>query len=152
MVILKNFVELDDCQKREIWEWRNNSKISCFMKNKVISWEEHLGFIEGLKNNSTKMYFLVFLNQEAIGVIDFVDLKRGNSCEFGLYQNPHLKGYGAKLMEILMDYALKELAVKNLYACAFNENIKAINLYLRFGFILTKKDEIMSYFEYYNKN
>ena len=62
MVILKNFVELDDCQKREIWEWRNNSKISRFMKNKVISWEEHLGFIKGLKNNSTKLYFLVFLN------------------------------------------------------------------------------------------
>lgn len=149
MVTLKNFIDLNDWQKREIWQWRNSQQVSCYMKNKVISWEEHLEFIEGLKNDSTKLYFLVFLDQQPIGVIDFIDLKRGDSCEFGLYQNPYLKGYGVRLIEILMEYALRELAIKNLYACAFNENIKAINLYLKFGFILTKKDEIMSYFKYY---
>ncbi|HJF83668.1 GNAT family N-acetyltransferase, partial [Helicobacter pullorum] len=65
----------------------------------------------------------------------------------GIYQNPNLKGYGKGLMEVVIKYAFETLKVKNLYACAFNENQKAISLYLKFGFIVTKKDTKMSYFK-----
>ena len=144
---LKNFINLSQQESREVFLWRNSEEISCFMKTKNISWEEHIAFLEKLKEEVTKQYFLVFDGEVAVGVVDFVDIQRGDSCEFGIYQNPNLKGYGKGLMEVVIKYAFETLKVKNPYACAFNENQKAISLYLKFGFILTKKDTKMSYFK-----
>ena len=91
---LKNFTNLSQQESREVFLWRNSEEISCFMKTKNISWEEHIAFLEKLKEEVTKQYFLVFDGEVAVGVVDFVDIQRGDSCEFGIYQNPNLKGYG----------------------------------------------------------
>ncbi len=145
MIVLKNFAQLQAQEKALVYKWRTHKDVASYMRNEKISWKEHLEFLESLKGDLSKKYFLVFYGDEAIGVIDFVDICE-ESCEFGMYQSPNLKGYGGVLMQTLLQYAFETLKVKSLYARAFNTNTKAISLYLAYGFNFFKKDCLMSYF------
>ncbi|WP_161594703.1 UDP-4-amino-4,6-dideoxy-N-acetyl-beta-L-altrosamine N-acetyltransferase [Helicobacter sp. MIT 11-5569] len=143
---LVNFENLNDLQKQLVFEWRNDANISKFMRTKNIVKEEHLHFIESLRESTDKKYFLLLKNEEPLGVIYFTNITK-DSCEFGLYSNPNLKGVGYLLLQQIKLYAFNTLGVLRLHACAFNHNTKAIALYTKFGFCLTKKDTTMSYFE-----
>lgn len=142
--MLKDFTKLDQKELEMVLQWRNDIRIKHFFLQKNISLKEHLNFIEKLKNDKTKKYFLVFENSKAIGVIDFVKINE-KACEFGLYQNPNLKGYGKVLMKFVLEYAFDTLKVQNLKARAFKDNERAINLYLSFNFSIEKSDEKMMY-------
>ncbi|TXE89773.1 UDP-4-amino-4,6-dideoxy-N-acetyl-beta-L-altrosamine N-acetyltransferase [Campylobacter volucris] len=136
--MLKNFTNLNDFEKEFILQHRNNPNIAKFMKNPYISHEEHLNFIQNLKNDYTKRYFLVYENDQAIGVIDFINITI-NSCEFGLYGIK--KGVGNLLMEEIKNYAFNVLKVKILKACVFKKNTKALNLYLKHDFTIYNEND-----------
>ena len=138
-MILKNFTRLNLKEKKRILTWRNHKNVIKFMKTKKISIKTHLEFIKSLKNDKTKRYFVVFEKNLAIGVIDFIDINE-NSCEFGLYKNPNLKGVGKALLEKTINYAFKILKCKVLKACVFKENLKALNLYLKKGFKISSEN------------
>lgn len=142
MLELINFTDLTDEQILMVLRWRNDERIAKFMKNKSVSEQEHRNFISNLKNDETKRYFLVKEDSDYIGVIDFVDIA-ADSCEFGIYANPELKG--KILMQTIAEYAAKTLKVGELKSCAYNENKKAIALYRKFGFEIYGRDEQMSY-------
>lgn len=136
---LKNFINLNETEKEFVLKWRNDEKIAKFMKNTNIELDEHLNFIDKLKQDDGKKYFLVFNDDEPIGVIDFINIDK-NSCEFGLYSIK--KGVGDLLMQEIKKYAFKILKVKNLKACVFKINQKALNLYLKHDFkIIDENDE-----------
>lgn len=138
-LMLKNFIDLNEFEKEFVLKYRNDKNINKFMKNKNITHEEHLNFLSDLKTNINKKYFLVYENEQIIGVIDFVNIAL-NSCEFGLYGIK--KGVGNLLMEEIKNYAFNVLKVQNLNACVFKENTKALNLYLKHGFnIINENDE-----------
>lgn len=147
-LMLKNFTDLNDFEKEFILRHRNDPSIAKFMKTNYISYEEHLNFIQNLKNDCTKRYFLVYKNDQAIGVIDFINITI-NSCEFGLYGIK--KGVGNLLMEEIKNYAFNVLKVKILKACVFKENTKALNLYLKHSPVIIKKSKKMYYLEYIQK-
>ena len=139
MIIYKNFTLLNKEENIEILNIRNDEKIAKFMKNTNIELDEHLNFIDKLKQDDGKKYFLVFKDDEPIGVIDFINIDK-NSCEFGLYSIK--KGVGDLLMQEIKKYAFKILKVKNLKACVFKINQKALNLYLKHDFkIIDENDE-----------
>lgn len=142
----KNFIDLNEVEKVLVYGWRNHSRIAPFMRTKNITLRGHYAFLKTLKNDEYKQYFLALENDEILGVVCFIGIKHGISCEFGIYQNPDLRGFGARLMEAMLKYAFEVLKVTTLYACALNYNTKAIALYHKFGFTLTKKDTTMSYF------
>lgn len=142
---LKNFSDLNEREIKLVWEFRNDKRVASFMKTAHFCFEEHLSFIKALKEDSTKRYFLVLEGEKMLGVIDFINISE-KSCEFGLYQNPNLRGYGQVLMQVMLKYAFENLKVAELCACALNENQKAIKLYLKNGFEISKRDEKMTYF------
>ena len=142
MLELINFTDLTDEQILMVLRWRNDERIAKFMKNKSVSEQEHRNFISNLKNDETKRYFLVKEDSDYISVIDFVDIA-ADSCEFGIYANPELKG--KILMQTIAEYAAKTLKVGELKSCVYNENEKAIALYRKFGFEIYGRDEQMSY-------
>lgn len=121
MLELINFTDLTDEQILMVLRWRNDERIAKFMKNKSVSEQEHRNFISNLKNDETKRYFLVKEDSDYISVIDFVDIA-ADSCEFGIYANPELKG--KILMQTIAEYAAKTLKVGELKSCACNENKK----------------------------
>ena len=152
MFELINFTSLSGEQKLMVLKWRNDERIAKFMKNKSVGKEEHFAFLERLKSIQDKIYFLV--NDKAmgefIGVISFVDITK-QSCEFGVYKNPELKGVGKKLLDLIKDYAFFTLKVGLLKAKAYNSNKKALALYENFGFRVYAKDDDFSYLELKNE-
>ena len=144
MIELKNFTDLNQEEITLIWQWRNDDHVAFFMINKNIKWQEHINFIEKLKQDQTKKYFLVFQNDQIIGVIDFVNITK-SSCEFGLYAKPDLKGVGQILMDQIKKYAFENLKVQRLKACVFKDNEKALKLYQKNGFVIIREDENFYY-------
>lgn len=146
MIHLKDFVYLNNEEIILVWKWRNDKVTHFFMKTRNFSLKEHKEFIKNLQKDTNKKYFLVFKDDEAIGVIDFIRITL-NSCEFGLYAKPYLKGVGQILMDEIKKYALEILRIKNLKACVFKQNQRALNLYLKNNFYIYDEDEEMFYLE-----
>ncbi|EAH8848247.1 UDP-4-amino-4,6-dideoxy-N-acetyl-beta-L-altrosamine N-acetyltransferase [Campylobacter lari] len=137
MIILKDFIHLNQEEIKLVLKWRNDESIAKFMKTQNITLKEHLSFLSSLKTNTTKKYFLVYDDKIIIGVINFINITN-NSCEFGLYGIK--KGVGNLLMQKIKSYAFSVLKIQTLNACVFKENTKALNLYLKHGFEIIKED------------
>jgi UDP-4-amino-4,6-dideoxy-N-acetyl-beta-L-altrosamine N-acetyltransferase len=139
MIELINFVDLSLDEKKMILSWRNHKEVKRWMYNTDdISIENHLKFIESLKNTKEKLYFLVKQDKEYIGVIDFTNITK-NNCDFGLYSNINLTGIGKILLKNIRNYAFDVLKLKVLKAEVFKDNEKAIYLYKKFNFKETNK-------------
>jgi UDP-4-amino-4,6-dideoxy-N-acetyl-beta-L-altrosamine N-acetyltransferase len=151
---LKNFTELGDTEKSMVLGWRNNDNIRKWMfHQELISLEQHRAFIDSLRNKKDALYFLLYENKDAVGVIDFtdIDLQKG-SAEIGLYANPSLHGVGKKLMQNIISYGFGHLKLKQLYTAVFKSNTKAISLYRRFDFQQYKETKEILYMELYNED
>ncbi|TKX34358.1 UDP-4-amino-4,6-dideoxy-N-acetyl-beta-L-altrosamine N-acetyltransferase [Campylobacter taeniopygiae] len=142
MIELKKFIELNEQEITLVWQWRNDKKVNEFMHTKNFDMQEHKNFIHNLKQDMSKKYFLVFKDKEAIGVIDFVNIKK-ESCYFGLYARPDLKGVGQILMDEVKKYAFEILKMKTLKAQVFKNNDKALKLYLNNDFKIEKENKNM---------
>lgn len=141
---LINFTDLSLEQKKMILSWRNDERVKWFMyTNNDISLQNHLSFIQTLKNDASKRYFLVKKEDEFIGVIDFTNITK-ESLSMGLYANPALKGVGKFLLENIISYSFDELKIKKIYAEVFSQNKKAYNIYLKYGFKRVGTKEINS--------
>ncbi len=137
--MLKNFIQLDYDEKLMILEWRNHSETSKFMINKKIELKEHLNFINSLKENKTKLYFLV----DDIGVIDFTNIT-DKKADIGLYKNPNKQKVGSILMKHIIAYGFNVVGLEKLILYVYENNQKAINLYKKFNFkIVDKKDNLL---------
>jgi UDP-4-amino-4,6-dideoxy-N-acetyl-beta-L-altrosamine N-acetyltransferase len=157
MIELINFIELTLEEKKIILLWRNSKEVKQWMYNmNDISIENHLKFIESLKDAKDKLYFLVKQDNKYIGVIDFTSITK-YSCDFGLYANINLSGVGSALLEIICNYAFEQLKISNLNAEVFKKNKKAIYLYNKFKFrevgkrIVSDKEVICMELKYENR-
>jgi len=138
-VQLLDFTTLDTQHLAMVLAWRNHSNIRCWMlQSDEISMENHLQFVESLKNRAEKRYFLVQREGESIGVIDFTDITQ-NSAEIGIYANPDMHGVGEALMNALVEYGFSTLEVKMLIAAVFADNKRAKRLYQKFDFTETER-------------
>ncbi|HEA8077179.1 TPA: UDP-4-amino-4,6-dideoxy-N-acetyl-beta-L-altrosamine N-acetyltransferase [Campylobacter jejuni] len=146
MIIYKDFITLNLDELKLIWQWRNDKNIGQFMLNKSIKFEEHLNFIKQLKTSRSKKYFLLFKENQAFGVIYFNNITN-QTCEFGLYAKPNLKGVGQILMNEIKKYAFEILKIKTLKACVFKQNQRALSLYLKNNFYIYYEDGNMFYLE-----
>lgn len=133
---LIDFLNLDVEKRRMVLDWRNDNNIRQWMYNdKIISEKEHFDFIENLKNNDTKKYFLVSQDNNDIGVVYFVKITKG-STEFGLYANPssNIPGIGRILEEVAIEYAFNDLQVKVLKLEVYSDNVRVRNLHKKYKF------------------
>ncbi len=137
---LINFIDLNMKEKLMVLSWRNNPVIKKWMyTNSDISVDEHLAFIETLKNKKNTFYFVVKQNEKYLGVIDFTHVEKEISVTMGIYVNPELRGFGSFLMEIIIRFSFESLNVKKIYSEVFEDNNKAFILYEKCGFKFLKK-------------
>lgn len=87
IIKFKNFIHLDESELLFVLEKRNSDEIRNKMTNTdIISVEDHLKFCNSLKNDSTRLYYLIYLDDEPVGVADFQDINNENhTYEPGMY-------------------------------------------------------------------
>lgn len=135
-VKLKNFVDLTDNEKVEILEWRNNIEVRKVMFEKEeISLENHLRFIESLKNNKSKLYYLAEMSEKSFGVIDYYNIQEKEAW-WGYYVKPELigKSFGVLLEFVVLEYAFNELKLEKLKCETLEINKPVVKLHNSFGF------------------
>ena len=135
-ISLTNFIDLSNNDKLMVLDWRNNEDVRKWMYNSdIISKEEHLAFIDTLKTNEIKQYYLVSYKENYVGVMYMIDIDNTNkTAEFGIYSNPSLKGNGKILMDSICEYSFNILNLHKIVAEVFEDNQRAINLYSHFNF------------------
>ena len=139
---LINYVNLSNREKSLTLEMRNHKEINKWMfnRNNILE-QEHLAFIENLKNDKSRKYFLVKFEKNIIGSINFSNIIQKKSAELGLYANPLInkRGLGELLNSVSGIYAFQKLNVKKIILKVFSENQRAINFYKKSGFRLLDK-------------
>ena len=143
----KKFQDLSLEEKKEVLAWRNHPEIRKWMYNKEkIPLENHLKFIESLKEKPNKIYLKV----DDLGVVNFEIFK--NYIDIGIHKNPNKQKVGKRLLEFAINYAFNELKAQKIVLYVFEDNIKAINLYKKFGFKKTDKKDNLIKMELINEN
>jgi len=142
---LKKFQDLSLKEKKEVLNWRNHPEIRKWMLNQEeISLKNHLKFIDNLNENR------IYLKIDDLGIINFKIFK--NYVELGIHKNPDKEKVGNKLLKTAIDYAFNELKTKKIILYVFENNIKAINLYKKFGFKEIDKQKNIIKMELKNEN
>lgn len=105
-----------------------------------ISLEQHLSFIEGLRDNFQRQYILV----QHIGILVFDFNYQNKSVFFGLYGNPFNKiaGVGRILERIVKKYIFNILNFSKLELEVFYDNLQVINLHKKFNFQETNRKTV----------
>ena len=141
-VELINFTKLRKYDKKKVLSWRNHPSIKKWMfTTNDIKIKDHLKFINHLKSEENKIYFLVKENGIGIGVINFTSINE-NSLIIGLYLNPKIKAKGDILMNEIIKFSFDKIKVKKILVEVYRDNEKAYNFYKRYNFVSYDKKYI----------
>jgi UDP-4-amino-4,6-dideoxy-N-acetyl-beta-L-altrosamine N-acetyltransferase len=134
---LIDFVDLNNVEKKDILNLRNNNDIKKWMYNQDnISLDNHLMFIKSLELNPFQQNIMVKKDTKFIGVVYFIFDYKKSEVLFGLYANIYerIAGLGRILEEVCIKYSFDLMKIKKLKLEVFSDNKQAINLYKKFDF------------------
>lgn len=150
-----NFVDLSKEQKEIVLSWRNHDKVRNMMVNKEpISLNNHLKFIEGLKEREDCYYWLVEdPSGVEVGVLDIIHVDYDNDeGEIGYYINPEESGKGFEFMIECNYFVYSQLQLGN-NLVTVNVNNKDILLFIKYiGSTLESVEKIGDDLFYVNKH
>jgi len=158
-VVLKNYLELTKVENNLVLEQRNCKSVRKQMLNtNVISANEHIDFVKGLKTKNSG-YWAVFRNNEILGTINLVNFNTAkNSITGGNFASQNLIGSG---IGVLLNYYMHLIAFEKidcdiLDAVVHKENRNAIRINKAFGAkqINERNTELIQFvnLEFYKKN
>ena len=124
----------------QVLKIRNSDYIRNWMlSNRIINIEEHFSWIESLKNDQSKIYFIIIdKNYIPIGSINLTRIDKINkSAELGLYKTTdhNEKGLMTHCLNNFINYSFCNLEIEKIYCNVIENNIKCINLLNRSLFI-----------------
>lgn len=138
MIEMINFTELNNEEKEEVLEWRNDAEIRKYMLDPhIIKPEEHYSFIDSLRGDKNKVYYLIKEDNEKIGVINLVDIDfKELNATAGMYLNPSLigSGKGRVLVDTIIEVSINKYHLKKIFLKVLKNNNRAIKLYNKAGF------------------
>lgn len=139
-----SYSKLSSNEIKMILEWRNDENIRIWSFNQnIISLDDHLKFLNNLKNDYSKGYWLIKHNTTAyIGVFNLSQFNLENkTATLGNDLNPKLlgKGFGQNIMRCIEYIGFEKLQLSQLDLEVLNTNIRAIKFYKKMNFIETKK-------------
>ena len=143
-ITLENFCKLSSDNIEMIRLWRNSLEVKKFMFTQdEITPSQQKKFIETLRTDNSKIYFLARLKDEPIGSIYFYDLDfEQMKCFWGYYLDPKLIGasYGLLLEYTVAEVVFEILRLEKLFCEGFVSNKTAVKIHREFGFEELKND------------
>lgn len=137
-ISLTDFTRLDSENATRVLGWRNHEQVRRWMlRDSLITEEEHQCFLDSLRQDPGRRYYLVELRGEPIGVVDFYAINPiEKSCFFGYYLRPDKIGssLGVALEFIAAEHSLVGMDLNRLFAETMPNNTPAMELHRAFGF------------------
>lgn len=141
---------IDKNDDEEIVKWRNQKEIiNGLFSYKGITLSEHRNWFEKYLHDGSRMEFIIIKkdNNKKIGTIGLSNIdSRNQKSEYGILlgeKEEWGKGYAVEASLAVIHYGFQELNMQKIYLKVFADNMDAINLYKRLGFIqegLLRKD------------
>lgn len=131
-----NFINLTLKEKKIIYKNRNSIFIRKWMfVNSFISFKEHLMFIKNLKEDKSKIFFLIKRKKKYIGVYSLINIKN-NEAQSGyyLFLNSIKKNLALELLYSVIIYIFDNLKINKLYGYSAYKNKNAFLLNQILGF------------------
>lgn len=146
-----NYTDMTLDESSMVWKIRNLPEVrKCMTQPDPFPFESHQKFVESLHNNTTKLYYAIFLEDKLIGSYDFISIQDCDSAEHGLYINPEFqgKGYGT-IIESVMDGYIRARGVKRLFAEVLKSNPPSYHYHMSVGYKVYKEDNKYYYLDRY---
>lgn len=96
-----------------------------------ITWDQHIRFVQALKDDNQRLYFRVDRGNTGIGVVNLTSIQMSSqSAEIGIYRAVEngMNGDGRKMMMLLEDTA-RSIGITTLFLKVRIDNTRAISLY-----------------------
>ncbi|WP_281184330.1 GNAT family N-acetyltransferase [Trichlorobacter lovleyi] len=133
---------IDEKDLNNVMEWRNRPKIKkCFFnRNKLTVEGQQIWYENYLADAADHMFMIVTNNNVPIGTmaLSHIDLT-SSKAEYGRaliavdgYQG---KGYAKEALLLILQYAFNTLQLNRVFLEVFSDNLPAIKLYKKSGFI-----------------
>lgn len=142
-IFFKDFVFLNSSEKQEILSLRNQNYIRENMINSdIISLENHISFINSLKDEPNKKYFAIYVENELIGSLNFV---KNEELSWGIY----FKNETNPILKVVCTYLFLNFVFENfeedINSFVKKTNTKAFGFNKNFGFETFREDGVYFY-------
>ncbi|ATF09002.1 UDP-4-amino-4,6-dideoxy-N-acetyl-beta-L-altrosamine N-acetyltransferase [Candidatus Enterovibrio altilux] len=118
-------------------EWRNTpaTRKKMFTTHEIKS-DEHITWFERIQQDSTKLFYLVSIENNDVGIVSFTNINQKNACaEWGFYKNPNTrKGIGLVILHATLNHAFDSLRLKQINSRVLAINPKVLHLHNKLGF------------------
>lgn len=135
-------IQVDSRKKvelKEVLSWRNHRSIRIWMNNqKKISLQEHLDYVDSLKENKSTSSLFVKSADKKLGVLQLNGIQKNKVLNVGMYVNPKYlnTGVGFRLGFYGARFLFTEMNFETLNFKAFKENLEVLKLW---GFLGIKQ-------------
>jgi len=138
-VVLRPLKELDAYSS---YHWRNDHRIWAYTgkaPSKNINLEDELAWIRTVLAGQNEKRFAICVGKSAkyIGNVQLTNIA-ANQAEFHIFigdKSMHGLGIGSQATVLLLNYSKKFLGLNEIYLYVHKDNIPAINLYKKCGFL-----------------
>lgn len=143
MLIGNNVIlrEIEDDDLKYIVNWRNDVDILKWLFSYLpLSLSKQRRWYERYLSDDTSQIFIIEQKQESksIGTIGLTGIDHKNQkAEIGILieKGAQNSGFGLESIKMLLDYAFDEMNLRKITARLFQDNIPAIKLYEKIGFV-----------------
>ncbi len=140
-LLFKNFTTLSDDEIVLVHQMRNSDAVRSKMYSQdIITLENHKKWVASLTERNDCLYFLVYADNKAVGVVDFTSIEN-NACEWGYYLSPDMQnsGYGVLLEYYVLKYAFEIIGVETLFCAVLDSNKNVYETHVKcYGFLPNK--------------
>ena len=149
-----NFVELDKLEVELIHNERNHIDVRFSMFDpSPITFEQHCKFLNLLKFDRSKIYFLVKRKNEYVGVYSLVNIA-GSEAQSGFYllENARIKNIAIEFLYYTISFVFSKLSISTINGFALKENKVANRINTLFKFkdsTPSKSTDLYNYSELY---
>ena len=135
-----DILSVDDELKDKVRRWRNKKKIRKFMLTQhLIGREEHLRWLESLRQKDEQKFWIVFADEIPIGSVYLQNINYTQlNSEWGFYigEDAYIgKGLGKRIVCKLLKHFFEVMNFDVLSTKVFSDNIVALKLYRKFKFV-----------------
>lgn len=130
-----DFTEMNGALTRKVWECRNLPEIRKWMVNPdPIAYEDHIRFIDGLKNKNNVRYYVVLYNDALIGSVN-IHIENDGVAERGIYIHPHHwgKGFAKTICRYLYSYIHRNMGINTVTTKVMKDNLGSNSLECSLG-------------------